>query len=896
MRAESERDERLMTLVLAALEQPSEMRASYLRSACGNDLDLYTEVSDRVSWEEKMTGFLCNPVIEVFELLDRQFESGQLIADRFRVLSEVGRGGMGVVYEAFDEKLDRRVALKAALGGHDNRLPPEVRAAREVSHFNVCKVHELHSTRTAVGEMEFLVMEYIEGETLSAHVRNVGPLSTGTARDIARQICAGLAQAHRQGVIHGDLKCGNIILSQAPDGGTRAVITDFGLAAMNLPGKGDQVTQLGGSLDYMSPELFAGGSPTVASDVYALGVVLHVMLTGSLPAPVKEPFLPSDASTLTMGGVFSAWRLATRRCQKLPAPWSRIVRRCLDNAPEHRFASAAEVIDALETGSRKPKWRAAFPLAVAGALAVALWLGHDKPVTPVRLAVLPFSVEGNVIPSAAGIGVDIAQRLSSARRNFKIISPREAVDNGVDAAAKARSILGATHALQAHLRRAGQKIVVFASVTDLESGHNLRELNGSYSLADTSAIAKAILATVTGAFQLSSAVPKESVSPAAYPYYVQGIGLLRQDVYNADQAIPLFRTAIEIDSRSALPYAALAEAQVHKFETGAGLQWLDLAEATISKAKSINSDSVQVLVVSGALEQRHSWYDLAIRDFTRATNLDPNNSDAWRQLAIVYQLSSRAEDVAATYRRAINAQPNYYRNYLDFGNYYLSKSQYHDAEGQYRLVLAVAPGLASGYTNLGLALMRQGRLQEAEQALLASGHLRRSPRLVLNLGALRYQQERYTEAAQLFRESLTSGPPSAIKYRDLGDAYRRLEHLVEATATYSSGRDLAQDEVNRNPRDAASRVRLGVLLADIGEKRGAESELSQAMALEPENVAVIREVVIAYEILGEREKTLEVLSRAPKQLWEELSWQPQPDVKELQQDPQFQELLRTKSR
>ena len=826
------------------------------------------------------------------------FREGALLGGRFRIVRQVGSGGMGLVYEAIDEMLDRRVALKCARPGHGDRLPPEVRAAREVSHFNVCKVHDLHVASTPLGETEFISMECIDGETLSRRIHRDGPLPDADARDIANQICAGLAQAHRQGVIHGDLKCANVILTQSPEGNTRAVITDFGLAKMTLVPSARTKGGTGGTLDYMAPELLLGQGPTVASDIYALGILFHVMLTGHVPertsAMPKRPVpIPrksdSRASTQTLGRVVieTQWQ---RAIENLPAPWAKIISGCLTPTPEKRFSSAEAVSQAFEPRRKAVLWFVSAAVAiVALGIGYSQWQGGQMPSPALRLAILPFSVEGDPVQNVAGIGLDIADRLSGARRNFTVISPVEAQRVSVNVPTKAKNILGATHVLQARLRGEGASIIAEASVVDLSSGNTLGTLHGTYPSNDGPALAKAILATTTGALRLGKGSPKESVSPAAYPYYVQAIGLLRQDIYTAGAAIPLFRKAIELDPRSALPYAGLAQAQLSTFQKDGDSKLLEAAGDNIAKAKSINSDSVPVLLISGSFQQEHGGYESAIHDFTRATELEPNNAEGWKRLAKAYANSSRSDEAIATYRRAIQTDPNYFRNYLEFGNFYLYRNQFHEAEELYRRVTTIAPDLVSGHTNLGLALMRQLKFAPAEESLLHALRLRKSPALLMNIGALYYAQEQYTKALPFFEESIASGPPSAIRFRDLGDVYRHLGRATEAATAYRSARDMAQDALTRNPRQANSRVLLALVLAFLKDARRAESEASQALAIEPENAMVMREAVITYEALHNRDTSLRLLANAPRPLLEELSHDP--DVKDLQQDTRFVALL-----
>ncbi len=892
-------DDLIMALVEETLQTPPEEREERLRTVCRNSA-VYQEVRERVEWEERMGRFLLDPLFERVATED-PFDAGSLVGGRFRILRKVGYGGMGVVFEAIDEKLERRVALKCARPGHRKRLPPEARAAREVSHYNVCKVHDLHTVDTPAGETDFLSMEFIEGQTLSDRIRAGGPVPDREAREIAAQICAGLAQAHRQGVIHGDLKCSNILLTESREGRVRAVITDFGMAKMAEPEGGSVMSGRGGTFDYMAPELLLGGRATAASDLYALGVMFHVMLKGTSPERLTPPPRPipaplwgadTDAATLTVGDarlvqsiVPGDWQ---RKVEDLPAPWDRITKGCLQARPQERFTSADEVEAALDPPRSRVKW-AAIP-AAALALTFGYWYWNAQPAgEPVRLAMLPLAAEGDAARAAAGIGMDVAERLSGARRGFNVITPREAQNSRVDTPQKARKVFGATHVLQVRLRPAGSQVFMEASVADLDSGRSIANVQGTYPAGRGAEIAKAILATVTGAFQLQVA-PKESVSGAAYVPYVQAMDLLRQDALgNAEKAIPLFEQAIQLDPQSALPYAGLAEAQIERYLHLDGSAWLDAAEVSVAKAKGINSDSVRVLLASGSFDQQHGHYEEAIRQFSRVTQLEPASAEGWRRLAGAYENTNRDNDAVATYRRALEAQPSDYGLYLNLGSFYFYRNQFVLAEQQYRKVIELAPWLMSGHLDLGVALIRQGRFSEAEQALWDAFKIRSSPNLLVSLGGLYYLEERYSDAAHYFEQSLATGAKSAIQYRDLGDAYRHLGRAGDSAAAYRAGLALAEDDVARNPRDATARVRLGLLSAFLGDARRAGFEISQALATQPENPSIMRDAVTTYEVIGQREKTLEVLRNAPLQLLQELNRFP--DVKDLQGDPRFAELL-----
>ena len=267
-----------------------------------------------------------------------RFAPGAIIAGRYRLVSLLGRGGMGEVYRADDLTLDQPVALKflpEGVAASDTRLAQfhnELRIARQVSHKNVCRLYDL-------GDAEgrrFLTMEYVDGEDLGSSLRRFGRMPPDKAIQIARQLCAGVAAAHERGVLHRDLKPANVML----DGNGDVRITDFGIATAAA----DVGAEIAGTPQYMAPELLAGKAASTKSDIYALGLILFEVFTGKRAYDAKtiaELRHLHDTQTVTTPSTI---------VRDLDPAIEHVILRCLHKDPEKRPASALTVAASLPGG------------------------------------------------------------------------------------------------------------------------------------------------------------------------------------------------------------------------------------------------------------------------------------------------------------------------------------------------------------------------------------------------------------------------------------------------------------------------------------------------------------------------------------------------------------------
>ncbi|MGA3007681.1 MAG: tetratricopeptide repeat protein [Opitutaceae bacterium] len=907
--AKTQNDEIVMGLVELAESQPPDLREACLRTACGADGELFREAWEYVQWNDRMRDFLLDPLCSKLQerppgpaeaaddnatrtMVDPPaseeylFFPGDLLLSRFRIVREVARGGMGIVYEARDEKLGRRIALKCARSGFHKRLPPEVRHASEIAHPNVCRIFEIHTAMTAQGEIDFLTMEFVDGETLRARLSH-GPMPEAEALAIGRQICAGVAEAHRKGVVHGDLKSSNVILARDANGNVRAVVTDFGLArgplgpASEIAGGVAGASEAGGTPGYMAPELLRGEKPSVASDVYALGVTLYELVANRRPYPSE---LPSQ-----------------HRIGQPPPPlrhkWNPILQRCLDPDPSRRFRDAGEVAAVIEPAPWRRWWMAAAAAIVLAAAAsgIVTYQRATAPKESIRLAMLPLESGPGAKDIADRVVRDTMEELAKLKggtqARLSIIPRKDVIGGHVDTAAKARTALGATHVLSGTLAWGDGKVVLHTLLTDLTDARtsaNRADWTAIYAPGEERYAGKAITGVVTFALRLDP-LKMAPVNSRARQDYLDGLKNTRRNS-TVDDALPRLDRAVKADPDSPLTWAGLAEAQWFKYFITKNSTWLDRSSESVRQAQNRNLDLAPVHRVNGLLLSNANSYQEAEEEYLRAIELEPDNGDAYRRLGRTYLEDKKKDRALEMYKKAVAVQPNDFKTHQDLGSWYSREGDYDKATPEFEKCLRLAPDDADPHRVLGGAYRHLDRFDEAERELRKAVEMSPTPIALGSLAAALMYMDRNPEAISYLQEAVRLSPDDSQWLMALGIAYARTNQPDKSENAFRLGLDAAEKTPSPNGQVLS---RVAFLSARLHDGPAARYEIKNALELSKGDTAVQETAIYTYDALGDDEKAVDLLEGYSDEVLHEVAWWP--DLAGLHENPRFKKLVESRN-
>jgi len=866
---------------------------------------------------------------------------------RYKILSQIGAGGMGEVYRALDHDLQRTVAVKflpARFASDPERMArfaQEARAASSLNHPNIITIHEIGET----SGLPFIVMEFVEGETLRSAIAG-GRMAVRRLLDLATQMAEGLAKAHAAGIVHRDLKPENIMVTR--DGFVK--ILDFGLAKLWPIGRetgseAETVTNallppdtahdtILGTTGYMSPEQAAGRAVDFRSDQFSLGSILYEMATGSR-AFLRE----SIAQTLT-AIIENDPRLISELNPAFPAPARWIIERCLEKDPAGRYASTLDLAHELRNvrehltevsgpgvtsgtpAPRRPRLRLWHK--VVGILTILAGLALVPPVVDTvrqklhllplpaqkRIAILPVRNPGGTAHEGAmceGLLDYLVARLSEIERfqkAFWVVPAAEVRRQGAAADRDVRRGLGVTLALDITVQRSGERTIMSAILRDTEQQRVLRSTTKSIpseaSLLDQTVDAilgmldMEIGPDVRAALHAGTTTVVEAstlyAQALAYQPYEQARTMLEryEQRQNLEKAVNLLNAALTKDPRYALSHAGLGEVYLRLWMLTKDPEFARLAEDHCRRALDLDSLVAPAWVTLGMLHSQTGKPDEALSDFERALARAPGSGDVLRERGVALARLGRFEEAENSYRAAIARRPDSWAAHNYLGTFLFGRGRNREAEAAFRHALELAPDNARVWSNLGAVLYRLDRYKEAEDAWEKSIGFHPTASAVSNLATRRFFQGQYAEAARGFEQATKLAARDYRIWRNLGAAYFWVPgERSRAASTYRAAADLAEKERQLDQNNAPLLADLADCLALLGESGRARALLADALRLEPGNSYVTQMAVGIHEALGERDAALHYLDTALREGYSRDAIEHDPFLAGLRADPRY---------
>jgi serine/threonine protein kinase/TolB-like protein/tetratricopeptide (TPR) repeat protein len=748
----------LSTLLDQALSVPLEARAAFLDEECRNDQPLREEIRSLLIAHDASSGY--------FERLSEQIVSPALMAlssdvgdellvgqtfAQYRIVEKLATGGMGVVFKALDQRLERFVALKflpaplSTDAGSKRRLLTEAKAASALDHPNIGVVHDIGEA--AAGRL-FIVMAYYEGETLERRNQR-GGLSTQDALALTRQIAGALAAAHRNGIVHRDIKPSNILITR--DG--TAKLLDFGIAMLlgSTPARDGAVV---GTVAYMSPEQTRAVIVDHRTDLWSLGVVLYEMLTGLRP-------FRADDDALIHAIRYGGWQPVDRVNSEMPLAITRILEHCLAKDPNERYGTAEELLsdlDALEraafvpssAATRGDRWRSlryASAAAVLCVIAAGTLYVQDYGTPRLdqavgvqtrgnRLAVLPVTlIDSDKDESylADGMTEELIAQLSRIG-GLRVIARSSII--GYSGASKSPTEIGRELAvatvLHGSVHKAGGQLQIAMHLVDTNTQEQLWTRNYTAPASELQSLQREIAFRVAEVLRVQVHTPEQrqlarvgTSSAAAYLFYLKGLHFLdKRNDPTVRQAKNYFERALDLDPTFARAWTGLGDtySALSALATLRAADAYPQSRAAAERALQIDPDLPEAHVTLATALSTYYWqFDAAAEHYRRALELNPSYANAHRLHAEYLRFEGRFDEALAEARQGEELDPLSPAHQIETGIDLYWARRYDEAIAQFRRVLGVNPQFTYARFFLALVLIQKQQYDDALSALDVPG-------------------------------------------------------------------------------------------------------------------------------------------------------------------------------
>lgn len=777
----------------------------------------------------------------------------------YRLEELLGRGGMGEVYRAVDQRLGRQVAIKhlppSAAGGDETRrrrFRLEAATLARLSHPAIVQIFDLYEA----DDGDWIVMELVQGPTL-AELLERGPLPLGMTIDFGRQIAEGLAEAHGQGLLHRDLKAENVMLkrpatgsqssgSNQPSGsnqhsltasrtsGGRSVfgqvkILDFGLAKdLQEEDRLSVSGQILGTLRCMSPEQVRGLPLDPRSDLFSLGLLLYELTTG-VPAFRGS----SDFDTLQRI-TLHPHRPASELRPEMPPRLATLIDRLLEKSPGDRPASADEVADELaQIAAQAPAQTASWPR-----------VSHHDELTREDLPTLDAWPADQNLPGP--------QDLEG-------------------------SSLGSPPPQSGYFERYRLRPFVL--------------------LLGAVALLAAVGWWLAGSAEKPAAGPVEGLAaePDAFALFQEGMAWLERPDKKGhlDKAITAFEAALARDENSAAAHAGLALAYRRQYFESRDPAHLAQARTVAERAVRLDEHLALARVALGSISAWAGDDAAALRELEIALQLDPRSVEAYRGLGEAHRRKDRFADAIAAYQKAVQLAPRDHSLHDQLGILYYRTARYDEAAAEFRQSLELVPDRAEAYRDLGAVYYMQGRLAEAAEAFQKALAIRPDHSLYSNLGTILFAQGLYPPAAAAFEKALEHGGANFYLYwANFADAERQLADRQEsARASYAQAISLLHQELEKNPESLFLRSRLALYRAKRGDCGAAAKDLEEMARQGDHQAEGHYRSAVAWEVCGKRAAALASLGAALEAGYPPAQVAADPELFGLRADPAYRRLV-----